>query len=371
MSDRSPADASRQALRSLEAELGVALHERAAGVTTSTLLRPELPGAQQVPTRPPVPRWRIVGAVAAVSAVILAVVVGRAVMAPQQARTAAPGDATASSLVGPAPQGLEDRLWGATGVVMDDGTGTATIDPVGSRTMTAEFSGDGVAVFRDGNNVVRGRFVAGSEGIVVTGAGGWVPTSVSRTDTHLRETAALGALLDGMPEPVSLRMTVTDTALTLEHGHTTVRYRMLGVTPAVAVAAPERYPLGAAVGATWRAATVRIKGENRGVDDLTPVTVELGADGTFTIGLSGATLRGRWWATPAGLVTTGVSGEGSSSLDVPITTYQQEWDVIHGLLEVGTELGDGRVQVSFAAQGAQLVVTPISGSRIPVTFVQA
>lgn len=371
MSDRSSADNAGSGLFALETELRAALRERGAGITATTLLRPELTHVRATRARRSVTRWRMVGAVAAVSAVIVTAVLGRGVMAPQQIRTAVPQvdihtlpakpELTASRLT--------ERLWGATSIVTGGGSGTATIDATGSRAMTVEFSTDGSIVFHDGNNVVRGQFAVDGARVVVDGAGGWVPTSVSRTDTYLQETAALGDLLEGMPAAVTLGASLIGAELRLTRGVTTVRYVMSGVTPAVAAAEPTRYLLGAAVGHTWVAATVGAPGNSQPVPSGPAIRAVLGADGSLLVDEAGGTLQARWWATPTGLVTTGVGGSGSSFFDggTGTSARQTAIDAVHAAVMT---LTDGHGTFALSADGSTLTVVPSQPPQVPVTFVR-
>lgn len=371
MFDQSSADDGALRPTGLELELRAALRERSSGVTTASLLRPDPPGQQAFSPRPPVARWRIVGAVAAVSTVILAVVIGRAVMAPQQIRTADPQVEMPTLSAEPwfTASRLTDRLWGATSIVMGQAVGTATVDPTGSRAMTVEFATDGTVVFHDGNNEVRGQFTTDATSVVVTGAGGWVPTSVSRTDTYFEETAALGALLEGMPGPVTISATLIGTELTLKNGQTTITYEMSGVTPAVAAADPNQYLLGAAVGHSWRAVTVGPQESRQPVPSGPDVCVLLGSDGSMSVDEAGALLHARWWATTTGLVTAGVGGTGNSAFDGGTGSSARQV-AINAVHEAVWTLTSGFGTFSLSADGSTLTVVPSEAPRVPVTFVR-
>ncbi|MEJ7649945.1 MAG: hypothetical protein WKF57_13075 [Nakamurella sp.] len=373
MSDRSSADDAGHAPSALETELRAALHERGAAVTTATLLRPDPPGVQEFLPRRPVPRWRIVGAVAAVSVVILAVVLGRGVMAPQQVeRTLAGATTTSVAESSFDASRVTGRLWGATSIVTAGNSfSVSTWEPTGSRTMTVEFTPDGTVVFHDGNRELRGPFTTDARGLAVAEISVRA-TSTDENDQFAQETAALDALLFRTPSPGHLTAVLAGDQLTLEHGATAVRYRSAGVTPEAARAAgAAKYPVVAAIGGTWRAAAVRIGGQNRVVSTATSVSFELASNGSFSANLLGAAATGRWWATGHGLVVTGFSEtSGSLSPGASGGLYAHELEVLNGLMGVRSALSSGDVSVSFAAQGAQLIVTPTTGFGAPVTFVQ-
>lgn len=353
----------------LETELRAVLSERSAGITTATLLRPDPPGLETHLPRRPVPRWRMVGAFAAVSVVILAVVLGRGVMAPQE--QTAVGAATPSAAYEPwfNASRLTNRLWGATSIVWSGVSVMGRVEPSGSRVMVVEFASDGTVVFHDGNNEVRGRYSTDATSVIVSGAGGWVPTSVSRTDTYFQETAALGALLDGMPAPVTLKATLIGSELTLVRGEMTIRYELSGVTPAVAAADPTQYLLGAAVGHSWRATTVGPPEDRQPVPSGPVIRAAIGADGWIRIDEAGATLEARWWATPSGLVTVLTSGTGNSAFDGGTGTSARE-AAVNAVHAAVLTLTDGFGTFSLSTDGTTLTVLPSQGPQVPVTFVR-
>lgn len=386
MFDRRSADDPCSAPGGLEAELRAALHERSAGVTTATLLRPEPPAQQVFSSRRTVPRLRIAGAVAAVSVVILAVVIGRAVVAPQQTQTGAPADSTFGPWIDSDSARLTDRIWAATAIEnRDTGKSISVGFPLwngssGSLRTTVEFRPNGTIVFASTRSHITGSYsIGGGAGARTVTVDGAVPSEGS-TNAQEKEAVSLNPnslLLGGMPGTLELEADLVGDELTLSRGNTAIRFRAAGVTAAAAaVVGSVGYPILRAVSGSWRPSEVRVGGHASSVPVASGATLALTSAGTFEIHSGWSTTLGRWWATPTGIVTADPMETGMTNVSTGTT---QQWD-FNGMPSAQSEtpvpvqkvladLAAGDVTVGFSDGGA-LIVTDKGVPGSSVTFVR-